>query len=73
MPPISREEIKRRYLAYRERAKALYERCAVQHEPYQLCEEIKIPTHATVQMVEDGAFVEAVVWVPLRQLDWKKE
>jgi len=49
-----RETIKARYLAYREAAR----------EIFRLHRGVTIPEHATVQMVEDGAFVEAVVWVP---------
>lgn len=28
-------------------------------------EHIKIPNNANVYLMEDGAFVEAVVWIPL--------
>lgn len=48
---------------YREAAKFLFEdvgRIASEH--------IQIPLHANVQATEDGAFVEAVVWVPKEEM-----
>jgi len=47
------------YLGYREAARAMYT-----HEDL-----ISVPEHATVQIVERGAFVEAHVFVPRDHLE----
>ena len=59
---------KEAYLQYRERARELYARGEVihgeQHGTNIVLEEVTVPQHAHVSICEDGAFVEAIVWVP---------
>jgi hypothetical protein len=57
------------YKAYRDRARDLYETAAVSHDPHYIHESISVPQFANVQIVENGAFVEAIVWVPKEKLD----
>ena len=56
---MDHHETKRLYLAYRAKARELFE----DDDKW-----IKVSDHANVQMTEDGAFVEAVVWVPKEKL-----
>jgi hypothetical protein len=67
------ERSKRTYEQYRQRARDLYERVAVIHGETHgsniLLDEIKIAEHANVQITEDGAFVEAIVWVPKEKFE----
>jgi hypothetical protein len=63
---------KETYLQYRIRARELYERGAVFHgESFgtnEVVESISVPEHANVQVCDEGAFVEAIVWVPKNKL-----
>lgn len=65
---MTHDELKQQYLRYRERARELYEEAAVLHEPHYVHRSITVSLNANVQMCEDGAFVEAVVWVPRDKL-----
>lgn len=64
---------KETYLKYRDRARDLYEHGAVAHGDRfgsnKLLEQVTIPINACVQICEDGAFVDAVVWVPAEKLE----
>ena len=56
---------KAQYLAYRAQAT----RWAATLDPVCHCRErLSIPHHAPVHVCEDGAFVEAVLWVPKADL-----
>lgn len=57
------DEQKRLRTAYRAKAREMYEDVGRQETEY-----IKVPEHANVQIVEDGAFIECVVWVPKEAL-----
>lgn len=50
------------YQEYRQRAREAFEDVGLVDSS-----NIKVPEHATVQAVEDGAFVEAIVWVRRQQ------
>lgn len=58
-----RLERKQRFHNYRETAKRLYEDVGKVES-----EHIHIPDHGNLQIVEDGAFVEAIIWIPLDKL-----
>ena len=60
---LNHKESKERYLRYRVVARNLFEDVGKIESEY-----IKIPSHANVQIWEDGAYVEAVVWVPKEKL-----
>ena len=56
---MNREDTKRLYLAYRERAQLLCKLAPHLPDLY-----LSTSPHANVQLCEDGAFVEAVIWIP---------
>jgi hypothetical protein len=62
------------YDRYRSRARDVYSHVAVTHgERFgtnTIHVEIKVPEHANVQLCEDGAFVEAIVWVPKATMEF---
>lgn len=61
---MTREESKRLYQEYRDRAKKIAESFP----------NVSIPDHASVQMMtdgKDGAFVEAVIFVPFELMKEK--
>ena len=60
---LTHKESKERYLRYRVVARNLFEDVGKIESKH-----IKIPIHANVQMCEDGAFVDAVVWIPKEKL-----
>lgn len=60
---LTREEQKAQYTAFRAKARELFEDVGEIGS-----EHISIPTHANVQVVRDGAYVEAIVWVPAEKL-----
>ena len=66
---MTHDETKRLYLQYRDRARELYSRGALfhgeQHDTNEIGESVTVGVHAHVQLCEDGAFVEAIVWVPV--------
>ena len=64
---LTRDEEKERYHAYRQRARELFEDVGPVDSS-----NIHVEENATVQMVESGAFVEAILWVPLEELRNKK-
>lgn len=57
------EETKQLYLAYRAKAKELFEDVG----PIE-SKNIHISEHANVQLAYDGAFVECIVWIAKEQL-----
>lgn len=56
-----RDEQKTRYRAYA----AIAQAWAAQH----VVGEVRVPEHPQVQEIEDGAFVEATIWVPRSAID----
>lgn len=63
------DKSKEAYHAYRQRAGSLYESIDVSFDSPHAMKAIHIPTHANVQICEDGAFVEAIVWVPKEEIN----
>lgn len=61
----TRDEDKARYHDYRDKAREIY---ALNDQNRQ----VDVPKDAVVQMTETGAFVEALVWVPLSDIRDKK-
>lgn len=57
---MDRDELKQQYLAYRDRARTII-RDGDERLPRP---EITVSEHANVHPMDDGAFVECVVWVP---------
>lgn len=55
-----------RYRAYRDAAKYRLQDGDCRYE-------IHVPEHADVQMVEDGAYVEARIWIPKKAIEEQKE
>ncbi len=64
MEQLTHKELKERYLRYRERARELY---TEEHDAMNR-RSITVTQHAQVSVCEDGAFVEATVWVPASEL-----
>ena len=64
---MDHHETKRLYLAYRAKARELFEE-RIHFMPCPSDKWIKVSEHANVQMTEDGAFVEATVWIPKEKL-----
>ena len=60
---LPRDEEKRRYQAYKQRAKDLFENVG-----FVDSKNISIHRTATVSMIPGGAFVEAAIWVPLTEI-----
>lgn len=57
------DKSKETYDRYRDKARFLYQDVGKIHS-----ENIRVPLHANVQITDEGAFVEAVVWVPKEEL-----
>jgi hypothetical protein len=68
--PAARErrEKKQRYQAYREQAREMVDANNPSCESTVRNGHLTIPEHATVHEVGDGAFVEAIIWVPRASL-----
>lgn len=64
---MPRDEQKRTYRAYRERARDLFEKFGVDGDG-DIIKVVRIAEYANVQLCQDGAYVEAVVWVPASAL-----
>ena len=60
---MTHHDTKRLYLAYRAKARELYEDVGLVESAH-----VHVSDHANVQMTEDGAFVEVTVWVPKEKL-----
>lgn len=60
---MTHDETKRLYLAYREKARELF-----QDVGWVESEHIQVSKEANVQIGEDGAFVECIVWVGKEKL-----
>jgi hypothetical protein len=60
LPKLSHQESKDLYLRYRKVAQDLTRSC----NPV-----ISVSQHANVQMIEDGAYVESLIWIPKEALD----
>ena len=60
------DKSKELYLSYRDKAKELYNEFSAVEAKVQ--RQLSVPLNANVVICEDGAFVEAVVWVPRSKL-----
>ena len=63
---LTHSESKTQYRGYRTIAREMYQDFSKMDG--KLYRSIEIPEHATVHFTEDGAFIEAVVWVPVSEL-----